>query len=153
MSRLRDLENRVYRAIRHGDAAAVAEAEPAAAPDGLSALAGSDHCLLVTYRRDGTPVPTPVWFAVDGGRVVFESDADSAKVRRLRRDPRVRVAPCNSRGRPSGPPVEGTARILGPEEAEAAERLLAERYGIARRVAQRLRPTPEAGPAYVEVTA
>lgn len=151
MSRVRDVENRFYALIRHGDAASVADAEPGGV--GLEGLEGSDYCLVVTYRRGGTPVPTPVWFALDAGRLVFEADADSGKVKRLRRDPRVRVAPCNSRGRPSGPPVEARGRLLAGDEAETAERLLAERYGVSRRIAQRLRPVARAGPAHVEVTA
>jgi PPOX class probable F420-dependent enzyme len=148
---LRDWENRFYSLIRHGDAAAVAVAEPG--DDGLPSVAATGYCLVVTYRRDGTPVPTPVWVAADGGRLVFESDADAPKVRRLRRDPHVRVARCNSRGRPLGPPVEATARILAPDEEPAAEAALAARHGVQRRIAQRLRPTAPAGPAYVEITA
>jgi uncharacterized protein len=148
---LRALENRFYALIRHRKARSAADAEPAT--DGLESLASVNHCLVVTYRRDGTPVPTPVWFALDGDRLVFESDADTAKIKRLRRDAQVRVAPCNSRGRPVGPPVEGTARILGPEEHAAAERALAEKYGLSRRVVQRVRPAAPEGAAYVEVRA
>ena len=147
---MRALENRMYRLIRHRDAASVAEA-PAAA-SGLDGLEAHEYCLIVTYKRDGTPVPTPVWFALDGDRVVFESDSDSAKIKRVRRNPQVRVAPCNSRGRPLGPPIEAVARILSPEEAEVAERVLAERFGRSRRIAQRLRPTAP-GHTYVEVRA
>src|SRR5688500_7634040 len=148
---VRDLENRFYARIRHSQAGAVAEAEPA--EGSLEAAASTPYCLLVTYRRDGTPVPTPVWVARDGERLVFESDADAPKVKRLRRNPQVRVAPCNSRGRPLGPPLEARARILGPEEEAAAERALADRHGLQRRIAQRLRPEAPEGPAYVEVTA
>jgi PPOX class probable F420-dependent enzyme len=148
---LRDWENRFYALIRHRDAASVAEAEPSDAA--LESVAATGYCLLVTYRRDETPVPTPVWVALDGERLVFESDADAPKVRRLRRDPNVRVARCNSRGRPLGPPVEGVARVLPPGEVARAEEALAARHGVQRRIAQRLRPTAPDGPAYVEVTA
>ena len=147
---MRALENRMYRLIRHRDAASVAETAPAAS--GLDGLESHEYCLIVTYKRDGTPVPTPVWFALDGDRVVFESDSDSGKIKRVRRNPQVRVAPCNSRGRPLGPPIEAVARILSPEEAEVAERVLAERFGRSRRIAQRLRPTAP-GHTYVEVRA
>ncbi len=146
---LRALENRFYALIRDRRAAAAGEGEPAT-DGGLEALLDQQFCLLVTYRRDGTPVPTPVWFALDGERLVFESDSDAGKVKRLRCDGRVRVAPCTSRGRPLGPPVEAVARILDPDDAPAAERALAERYGRTRRIAQRLRPAAP-GQAYVEV--
>jgi len=147
--RSRRLENRVYAAIRHPGASQVADAEPAGGT--LEPLEGRRHCLLVSYRRSGAPVATPVWFALDGERLVFESDADSAKVSRMRRDPRVRVAPCTLRGDPLGPPVEGVARILEPPEADAAERALDRKYGRLRRLLTRMRPVPPAGPAYVEV--
>jgi PPOX class probable F420-dependent enzyme len=149
VERARRLENRLYAAIRHPGASEVAGAEPANGM--LEPLDGRRHCLLVSYRRSGDPVATPVWFALDGDRLVFESDADSAKVRRIRRDPRVRVAPCTLRGNPLGPPVEGVARVLEPAEAEAAERALDRKYGRLRRLLTRMRPVPPAGLAYLEV--
>ena len=147
---MRALENRFYALIRHRSAESVAAAEPATGPTGVDTFADADYCLVVTYRRDGTPVPTPVWFALRGERIVFQSDSDSAKVKRLGHDPRVRVAPCNSRGRPSAAPLDGVARLLDPNEKAAAERALAEKYGLSRRISNRLRPTPP-GHTYVEV--
>jgi PPOX class probable F420-dependent enzyme len=32
---------------------------------------------LTTYRRDGTPVSTPLWFVEDDGRLVVITAADS----------------------------------------------------------------------------
>jgi PPOX class probable F420-dependent enzyme len=149
--RSRRWENRLYAAIRNSRAADAASAAPAEGT--LDSLAGHRHCLIVSYRRSGQPVATPVWFAVDGDRLVFESDADSAKVKRMRHDPRVRVAPCTMRGNPLGPPVEAIARILDADEAEVAERALAARYGRLRRVLSGMRPVPPEGLAYVELTA
>ncbi|WP_390623947.1 PPOX class F420-dependent oxidoreductase [Fodinicola feengrottensis] len=68
------------------------------------------YCLLVTYRADGTAVPTPVWFGAAGDRVYVETGIDAYKTRRIRREPAVLVAPCTSRGRPTGPPMAGVAR-------------------------------------------
>jgi len=149
--RMRQLENRVYAALRHPSAV-----EAGRVPAGNLALAeafgGASYCLVVSYRRDGTPIATPVWFALDGKRLVFESDADSLKVRRIRRDGCVRVAPCNSRGRPLAAPVEGAARILEPGEEAGAELALSAKYGRTRGAVMRARPSPEAGRSYVEVT-
>jgi uncharacterized protein len=150
MTAMRRLENRLYAAIRHPRAGDAASAPPAAG--GLDSVGGHRHCLVVTYRRSGEPVATPVWFALDGHRLVFESDADSAKVKRMRRDARVRVAPCTMRGDPLGPPVEARARILAAEEAPAAERALDGKYGRLRRLLSGMRPDPPEGLAYVEVT-
>jgi len=147
---LRALENRVYRIIRHPRAAEVAGGP--AADAALESLSTSEFCLVVTFRRDGTPVPTPVYFALRDGALVFESDSDAAKIARVRRDPRVRVAACTSRGRPQGPPIEAHARILSGEEAEGAEEALARRYGRTRRIVQRLRPSAP-GHTYVELRA
>jgi PPOX class probable F420-dependent enzyme len=145
----RRLENRLYAAIRHSRARDAATAAPGGGR--LDSIGEHRHCLVVTYRRNGDPVATPVWFALDGDRLLFESDADSAKVKRMRRDPRVRVAPCTLRGKPLGPPVEARARVLGSEEVETAQRALDARYGRLRRVLSGLRPVPPEGLAYVEV--
>jgi PPOX class probable F420-dependent enzyme len=145
---LRALENRIYTLIRHRAASDIADAAPAATD--LSSLASSDYCLVVTYRRDGSAVPTPVWFALTDGALVFESDSDAAKIARLSRQPNVRMAPCNARGRPSGPPIEAVGRILSGADEAAAEQALADKYGRSRRIAQRLRPGAP-GHTYVEL--
>jgi PPOX class probable F420-dependent enzyme len=85
---------------------------------------------LTTFRRDGTPVSTPVSIAVDGDRAVFRSFAKAGKTRRMRRDPAVEVAPSTFRGRPTGPALRGTARMLDGAEAEAAARLLRRKYPV-----------------------
>jgi PPOX class probable F420-dependent enzyme len=96
-------------------------------------LAAAKRTLLVSFRRDGTPVPTPVWAARAGSLLYVRSERSSGKLKRLRRDTRVLLAPCTVRGRPLGPPLEAHARILeGGEEELAAERALAARYGLGR---------------------
>ena len=57
---------------------------------------------LTSFRRDGSGVATPVWFVADNGHLVVETDADSYKVKRIRRDPHVRIALCDARGRVRG---------------------------------------------------
>ena len=136
--------NRFYDRIRSGRASSIADAPPVQAP-----LPDTQYVLVATYRRNGDVVPTPVWAAHDGERLVFRTEGDTAKLRRIRNDPRVLVAPCNARGRPTGPPVEATARVTGPDD-EAAERALDAKYGAQRRVYERLVPYGEL--VYVEVT-
>ena len=135
--------NRFYDRIRHGEAGDAATADPVEGP-----LPDTEYVLVVTFRRDGTPVPTPVWAALDGDRLVFRTEANAAKVRRLRNDPRVRVAPCTVRGRPTGPPVEATGRVVGPDDG-AAEAALDRKYGTFRRVYERV--APHGDRAYVEI--
>jgi len=147
--RFRSLENRVYRALRDPRAARAADG-PVVEWD-AGRLAGESYCLLTSYRAGGAAVGTPVWFGVAGGCVYARSEAGDAKVRRIARNPEVLVAPCNARGRPTGPSMRGHARILeSPEERERAERALRGSYGLVRRLYGVLR-APFLDAAYLEV--
>jgi PPOX class probable F420-dependent enzyme len=127
--RLAAASNRLYLRIRDPDAWSIAEREPVAS---FIALEGHKYCLLVTYRRSGEPVPTPVWFGLADGKVYVRSETHVGKVKRIRANGRARVAPCNFRGKPLGPAAEGRARVLPPEEEERAEAALAANYGLTR---------------------
>jgi uncharacterized protein len=109
-----------------------AAAKPGTARD-LSSLAGHKYCLLVSFRRSGEPVPTPVWFGLDRGRAYFNTRERNAKVKRIRRDSHVRVGPCSFRGKPLGPLAEGTARVLARGDYAIAESALRSNYGPLRR--------------------
>src|SRR6478609_2153185 len=87
---------------------------------------------LTSFKRDGTGVTTPVWFVSDNGHLLVETDADSYKVKRIRRDAHVRIALCDARGRPRGEPIDADARILAEDERQRVERLLAQKYRIDR---------------------
>jgi uncharacterized protein len=136
--RLADVSYRVYDRARH-ESAFEAASERGTALD-FSGFEGKKYAVLVTFRRDGTPVPTPLWFALlDDRRLVTSTDRRTAKVRRIRRDPRVRVFPSDPRGKPLGPAVEGTARILEAEnERGQAEEALDRKYGRTRRIYERV---------------
>ena len=64
---------------------------------------------LTTYRRDGSPVSTPVWFVEEEGRLFVTTAADSYKARRLRHNPAAMVAPCTARGVAKGEPSPSTS--------------------------------------------
>jgi uncharacterized protein len=85
---------------------------------------------LTSFRRDGTGVATPVWFVESGGRLLVETDAASYKVRRIRRDPRVTIAPCTATGRLRGNPVPARAELLPDAELARVQRLLARKYRV-----------------------
>jgi uncharacterized protein len=110
------------------------------------------RALLVTYRRDGTPVPTPVWAAEADGHLYVRSERASGKAKRLRRDPRVLVAPCTVRGKPLGAPFEATARMLSPREEPHAERVLADRYGLGRKLFEWTMDRLRVDMGYLEIT-
>jgi len=86
--------------------------------------------VVATFRRSGAGVATPVSLAVAGDRAVFRTYARSGKAVRLRRDPRVLVAPSTARGRVVGPSIPGRARLLDGPEAEEAARLLRRKYPV-----------------------
>ena len=133
-SRITAATDFVYGRMRHAAAWSSATAEPLPPERGFESLHAYKYCLLTTFRTSGEPVPTPVWFGLADGRVYVRTEATVGKVKRIRNNPRVRVAPCTLRGRPFGPPAEGRARVLGPEDSERAERAIAANYGLARRL-------------------
>jgi uncharacterized protein len=125
--------NRFLDGIRHRSAFDAAAQEGTARD--FSALRGHKYALLTTFRRDGTPVPTPIWFGLGGdGKLYLRTEGAAAKVRRVRNDPRARVAPCTVRGKPVGPTTEARARVLPAEEEERAEAAISANYGLGRRI-------------------
>lgn len=94
----------------------------------LEKLGEQRTVLLETRKRDGTWVGTPVSIVVAGGRAFFRTYDAAGKAKRLRNFPEVRVAPSTVRGRPTGPAVPGTARLLDDGEAARARALLAAKY-------------------------
>jgi PPOX class probable F420-dependent enzyme len=144
-----ELQNRFYDRLRSRAADRAAEDTTTGGFDGLR---GHKYCLIVTFKRDGTAVPTPVWFGLDAeGRIYFRTGADVAKVRRMRNDPRVLVAPCTVRGKPLGSSVEGKARVLAPGEEEHAEEAIKSNYGLGRRLYEGAADAVGGDEAYVEV--
>ena len=92
---------------------------------------------LVTFRRNGTEVATPVWFAALGARLYVVSSGDAGKVKRLRNTPRARVAPSNGRGRVQGAWQPATARLVTePQMIDRAREALRAKYGLQMWVAE-----------------
>ncbi len=134
MERMERLSNRFYDSIRSGKANRAA-AERDATAVGFDHLRGHKYALLVTYRRSGEPVATPIWSGLDGaGRAYMRTGIQAAKAKRIRNDARARLAPCTVRGGPLGPFAEGMARIVPAGEEEHAERALQSNYGLGRKL-------------------
>jgi PPOX class probable F420-dependent enzyme len=94
------------------------------------ALPDAEYVSLTTFRRSGEAVATPVWAAPDGGTLVVWTRADSGKVKRLRHTSRVTVAPCDVRGRVTGPAVDGVGAFVDRADRPAALAALRRRYGL-----------------------
>jgi PPOX class probable F420-dependent enzyme len=93
-------------------------------------LLSERYLSLATFRRDGTLVETPVWFAAIDRRLYVFTDGTSYKVKRLRRDPRIKVAACNVSGRVTGPWKTGRGRVVTePDLVKRAYGALHAKYG------------------------
>ena len=97
--------------------------------ENLAQFSNRKYLNLVTYRRSGTAVSTPMWFVEEDGVLYVRTPAKSGKVKRLRDNPRVRVVPSDGRGNPKGAWVDGRARIVGGSQAQRANRLVHRKYG------------------------
>ncbi len=101
------------------------------------ALGDERYILLTTFRRDGTPVATPVWVVdLDGDEIGFYTGSGSGKAKRLAHTARVTVAPCDARGRvrAGAAAVEATARVVTGSEYEAIRKRVVAKYGIQARI-------------------
>lgn len=92
----------------------------------------ANYVSFTSYRKDGSPVATPVWIAPDQGKLYFFSEVDAYKVKRIRRNPAVTLQPCSVRGAvtPDSPIVEGTARILGFEDNPRVRKIVNRKYWL-----------------------
>jgi PPOX class probable F420-dependent enzyme len=109
-------------------------------PDAIAQFDKAKYFSLETFRKTDAGVRTPVWFARDPAstdtltRFYLYTLPDSGKCKRIRNNPKVRIAPCNMRGDVRGAWVDATARICNADEAEKGQSLLIEKYGLAKRV-------------------
>lgn len=105
---------------------------------GFDALEGHAHMLLVTWKKNGDAVPSPVWFARKGERLFVWTEAQAYKAKRLRRDPRALVAPCSPTGEPLGDPIAARGRVLETEDERAeAAREIRKQWNFGQRLVQR----------------
>jgi PPOX class probable F420-dependent enzyme len=119
----------------------------------FESLRGHKYAVVVTFRRSGDVVPSPVWFGVDEkGNAYVKTRHDAGKVKRLRNDSRALMALSNTRGKPTGPAIRGTGRVLPREEWPHAEEALAAAYGTGRKISERVLGGPEEMGAYIEIT-
>ena len=98
--------------------------------DDFGPLREERHMSLVTFRKTGEPVPTPIWFAEFRGRLYVRTASHFKKLERIAANPRVTVAPCTQSGKVLGAAIPAEARILSLEDplANEAEAALEARY-------------------------
>ena len=102
----------------------------------FEAFAALKYLSLETFRKSGAGVRTPIWFAADPARNVASGDArlfvyteaDSGKVKRIRNNGRVRIAPCDMRGKILGEWVDARAEIVAGNDVQYGMQLLNKKY-------------------------
>ncbi|MEU0206159.1 PPOX class F420-dependent oxidoreductase [Streptomyces canus] len=100
----------------------------------LERLGAGKYLLLTSFRKNGTPVATPVWVVRDGDALGVWSAADAWKVKRIRARADVLVGPCDLRGNPTGDQIPATAEICDAATTARYRQLLARKYGIVGRL-------------------
>lgn len=103
---------------------------------GFAAFRDHKYLSLETFKKNGEGVKTPVWFAADpatdlsgvDARLYIYTIGNTGKVKRIRNNPRVRIAPCTMRGEGLGEWVDARAEILTGEEAARGMALLNKKY-------------------------
>lgn len=126
-------------------------------PPTLDTLADERYVSITTFRRDGSPASTPVWVVSDDPhRLLVATGAGTWKVRRIKRDPHVRIAACDARGKVRGEAVAGIAHLV--DEEPLVRRLQHEKYGWQKRlldavygVVLRVTRKPRPEEAFIEI--
>ncbi len=96
----------------------------------LSAFDKQQYMNVETYRKSGAGVRTPVWFVEHDGELCFTTEAASGKVKRLRSNPRVMVAPCRVNGELLGDWHPTDARFMMAEETVLVKKVYSRKYGL-----------------------
>ncbi len=96
---------------------------------GIRDLEGRKYVSLTTFRRNGEEVATPVWFILED-RVFIWTMSNSGKVKRLRHNPKVALAPCTVRGGIVGPRLTGVASILHDDSSPALNEAFKSKFGL-----------------------
>jgi PPOX class probable F420-dependent enzyme, Rv2061 family len=125
----------------------------------IQALFRAEYINLTTYRKDGTPMITPVWGSEERGTIYVETQATMGKVKRIKNEAHVTVSPCTARGVTTGQTVPAHARIVDEHAEElVAEGALQRKYGIKRQIVHMLgefmrlfRRQPALQPAFIAI--
>ncbi|MCX8558275.1 PPOX class F420-dependent oxidoreductase [Mycolicibacterium mucogenicum] len=96
------------------------------------AVGRANYVSFTSFRKDGTPVSSPVWIAPADGKLYFFSEVGAYKVKRIRRNPSVTLQPCDIRGKVTAgaPVIEGTARILDFADSPKVRKILNRKYWL-----------------------
>lgn len=103
---------------------------------GFTAFRDQKYLSLETFKKSGEGVKTPVWFAADpnsdiasdGARLFVYTVGVSGKVKRIRNNKRVKIAPCTVRGRVTGEWQNARVDFVAGDEAARGMGLINRKY-------------------------
>lgn len=98
--------------------------------DKLSNLSNFKYINIETFKKNGFGVRTPIWFIIYQGVVYFRTDSKSGKVKRIRNNPHVRIAPCDIRGNLKGTWFDGKAKFADSKESSIVFSMIDKKYGF-----------------------
>ena len=99
--------------------------------DQVSSLDGENVISLETYRKNGDPVRTPVWFLQDDGVIYVHTGGRTGKVKRIRQNTKVKIAPSTFRGKPKADYVDATAVLeTSADTVGKYYSLIYKKYGV-----------------------
>jgi PPOX class probable F420-dependent enzyme len=98
--------------------------------DKLSQLSKFKYINIETFRKNGMGVQTPIWFIIYQGLIYFRTDAKSGKVKRIRNNPHVRIAPCDIRGNLKGSWFDGKVNFADSTESSMVYSMIDKKYGF-----------------------
>jgi len=102
--------------------------------DTLARFANQRYVNLESFRKNGQGIRTPLWFVEAQGVLYMRTPAQSAKVKRIRNNPHVRIVPSDVRGNPIGEWIEGKAQLIATDDAEWVNQLVKRKYGLFKRL-------------------
>jgi PPOX class probable F420-dependent enzyme len=95
-------------------------------------IQGKNYISLATFRKNGSAVYTPVWFAEKDGKLFVMTRTDSGKFKRIRNNPEVKIAACTMSGKITGPEFAARVRILPESDWGTARNAIRAKYWLAR---------------------
>ena len=102
----------------------------------LSEIEPQKYISIETYRKDGTPVQTPVWFVVKNEQLYIVTRDKTGKIKRIRNNQKVKIATCTIKGKITGQWIQGSAKILTDSETQKAVDWRDKKYGFIAKIAK-----------------
>jgi PPOX class probable F420-dependent enzyme len=118
----------------------------------IEQFAKKKYLNLETFRKSGESMKTPVWFAQAGETIYIQTVANSGKVKRIRNNGRVNIAPCKMDGKLVGTWVPAQAHeVTDPDVRTTVNRLLDRKYGLLKKMFENQRAKKGAQDTILEI--